>query len=100
MKFKELIDDGVMFKNSEDRKNDLKSKLILNNNDNNEGFADNIGVVRTIEEKKLKLEGIKLHAFNALISSRLQYNRSIPDTRHDRYGTNEKIPFSFPRMVI
>lgn len=78
LKFKQIIDEGLMFKNSKQRA-DLKSKII------NDPFSDSIGLVKTIEDKKLKHEGFKTHAFNALISSRLEYNRSIPDTRHDRY---------------
>lgn len=41
-----------------------------------------LGMVRTIEDQALKDEGYKLHAYNILVSNRLEFNRSIPDTRH------------------
>lgn len=41
-----------------------------------------LGMVRTIDDQALKDEGYKLHAYNILVSNRLGFNRSIPDTRH------------------
>lgn len=42
-----------------------------------------LGMVRTVEDQALKDEGYKLHAYNILVSNRLGFNRSIPDTRHE-----------------
>lgn len=41
-----------------------------------------LGLVRTQQDKKIRDEGFKKHAFNVLISNQLSYHRSIPDTRH------------------
>lgn len=41
-----------------------------------------LGMVRSLEDRKLKDEGYKIHAFNVLISSQLSFHRVIPDTRN------------------
>lgn len=41
-----------------------------------------LGVVKNEEEQKIREEGYKQHAFNVLISNKLSYHRSIPDTRN------------------
>lgn len=41
-----------------------------------------LGLVKTEEEQKIRDEGYKRHAFNVLISNKLSYHRSIPDTRN------------------
>jgi len=100
LKFKKIIDDGTMYKNSPSLLSDLKSKVKILN-----GFGpkldlvapgsnskrdpvhielESVGLIKTIEEKKERERGMKQHAFNALISSRLSSRRNIPDTRHDR----------------
>ncbi|PNF43408.1 Polypeptide N-acetylgalactosaminyltransferase 35A [Cryptotermes secundus] len=43
---------------------------------------DEVGMVKTVEDQALKMEGYKVHAFNVLVSRELSYNRDIPDTRH------------------
>jgi hypothetical protein len=41
-----------------------------------------VGMVKTVEDQALKMEGYKVHAFNVLVSRELSYHRDIPDTRH------------------
>ena len=41
-----------------------------------------LGVIKTPQDKKVKDEGFKKHAFNVLVSNRIGIRRSIPDTRH------------------
>lgn len=46
-------------------------------------FGENdLGLVRSKEDQKLREDGYTHHSFNVLVSSRLDYHRSIPDTRH------------------
>jgi len=42
-----------------------------------------LGLVRNKEDQKIREEGYSHHAFNVLISSRLDYHRKIPDSRHE-----------------
>lgn len=98
-KFRKLINDGTMYKNSPALIAELKSKVKIVNGfgpkldlggknagtgDRNNMDLESVGLIKTIEEKKEREHGMKKHAFNALISSRLSYSRNIPDTRHDR----------------
>lgn len=41
-----------------------------------------LGMVKTIRDQEIKDEGYKVHAFNVLLSTRLDLNRTIPDTRN------------------
>ena len=43
---------------------------------------DDLGLVKSKEDQKVREEGYRQHAFNVLVSSRLDYHRAIPDTRH------------------
>jgi len=43
---------------------------------------DDLGLVRSKEDQKIREDGYAHHAFNVLVSSRLDYHRSIPDSRH------------------
>lgn len=42
----------------------------------------NLGLVRNSADQKIREEGYSKHAFNVLVSSRLDYHRAIPDSRH------------------
>ena len=42
----------------------------------------NLGLVKNKEDQKMREEGYSRHAFNTLVSSRLDYHREIPDSRH------------------
>lgn len=42
----------------------------------------NLGLVRNSDDQKIREEGYSKHAFNVLVSSRLDYHRAIPDSRH------------------
>ena len=95
VKLKQLVDDGTMYKNSQSVLRQLKSKVRVinahgpykepsNRIDELQDPDSNLGLIKTIQEKKEREEGFKKHAFNTLISSRLSYHRNIPDTRHDR----------------
>jgi hypothetical protein len=94
VKLKQLIDDGTMYKNSASVVSQLRSKVKvihghgpyreLNSNRVDEDPDTDLGLIKNIQEKKIREEGFKKHAFNTLISSRLSYHRSVPDTRNDR----------------
>ena len=42
-----------------------------------------IGLVRSEEDKRIRYVGYNRHAFNELISNRIGFHRSVPDTRHE-----------------
>lgn len=42
----------------------------------------NLGLVRNNDDQKIREDGYSHHAFNVLVSSRLDYHRKIPDSRH------------------
>lgn len=44
---------------------------------------EDVGLIRNAEDKRIREEGYKRHAFNVLVSTRLDNNRDIPDTRHE-----------------
>lgn len=60
---------------------------------------DELGLVKSVADLRLKEEGYKLHGFNALISSRLGYHRSINDTRHPLCRT-QTYPSDLPTASI
>ncbi|CAG9862920.1 unnamed protein product [Phyllotreta striolata] len=43
---------------------------------------ENVGLIRSPNDQKIKEEGYKIHAYNTLVSDRLSLNRIIPDTRN------------------
>lgn len=43
---------------------------------------NDIGLIKTAEDQRIKDEGYKIHAYNTLVSNRLDLNRTIPDTRN------------------
>lgn len=45
-------------------------------------FGADLGLVRNSADQKIREEGYSHHAFNVLVSSRLDYHRAIPDSRH------------------
>ncbi|XP_053213335.1 polypeptide N-acetylgalactosaminyltransferase 35A-like [Panonychus citri] len=58
-----------------------------------------LGIVRNENDLRLKKEGLKKYAFNALISDKIGDHRNIPDTRHSlcanqTYSPIESIPKS------
>lgn len=44
---------------------------------------EDIGLIRNEGDKLTREKGYKKHAFNVLVSNRLDYHREIPDTRHE-----------------
>lgn len=44
--------------------------------------AEDPGIIRNPEERKLRVEGMRKHAFNELISERIGFHRNITDTRN------------------
>lgn len=51
----------------------------------NDELEANLGLVRNTEDQKIREDGYSHHAFNVLVSSRLDYHRKIPDSRHKMY---------------
>lgn len=47
--------------------------------------AEEIGMVKTMEEKFKKDHGYKVYAFNTLVSDKIGSYRSVPDTRNKQY---------------
>jgi hypothetical protein len=45
-------------------------------------FENELGMVKSPEDQRIRDEGYKNHAFNVLVSHKLEYHRTIPDTRH------------------
>lgn len=41
-----------------------------------------LGMVNNMADLQIKDDGYKMYAYNVLISNRLSYNRTIPDTRN------------------
>ena len=48
-----------------------------------------LGIINTKEDKKVKDEGFKKHAFNVLISNRIGFRRQLPDTRNGLCKTRQ-----------
>lgn len=73
----DLLDDHDKGSNGRNSNQSKKRK------DQDSGIDTNIiGMIQSPEDKKVKDEGFKKHAFNVLISDRIGNTRSIPDTRH------------------
>lgn len=72
-KFENYINSNKLMK-------ELEPKKILKSKD--EEVLDELGMVRTIEDKELRDEGYKLYSFNVLVSNKLSFHRQIPDTRN------------------
>lgn len=58
----------------------IKSK---HNNNIEHDIIEDLGLIRSEEDKRIREEGYRKHAFNVLVSSRLDHHRAIPDSRHD-----------------
>ncbi|XP_060517325.1 polypeptide N-acetylgalactosaminyltransferase 35A-like isoform X2 [Cylas formicarius] len=58
-----------------------------------------LGLVKNFKDQEIKDQGYKLYAYNILISNRLSYHRSIPDTRHS-LCKNLSYPKSLPTASI
>ena len=58
-----------------------------------------IGMIHSEAERKLRDEGMKKQAFNVLISDRIGYHRSIPDTRYPLCKNQTYLP-NLPSVSI
>lgn len=45
-------------------------------------LVNELGMVKNADDKRIRDEGYKIHAFNTLVSKSLSYHRDVPDTRH------------------
>jgi len=99
-KFQDLIKekDVIGYKNSKSLVKSLKSKVHPIGDDGNL-LDGSLGVIKTLEEKKLREEGYTKHAFNALMSEKLGFHREIPDTRHD-HCVLESYPEDLPAASV
>ncbi|XP_019879410.2 polypeptide N-acetylgalactosaminyltransferase 35A [Aethina tumida] len=71
--------------NSEQLVNDLQPDVLENESTNDEDLVQ-LGMVKTVEEQKIKDDGYKIHAYNVLLSNKLNLHRNIPDTRNKLCG--------------
>ncbi|XP_067005377.2 polypeptide N-acetylgalactosaminyltransferase 11 [Anabrus simplex] len=60
---------------------------------------EELGMIKTLEDQKLRDEGYKRHAFNILVSQRLSYHRQIPDTRN-ALCSKEQYPSLLPTASV
>ncbi|CAH0557198.1 unnamed protein product [Brassicogethes aeneus] len=89
-----------IFANTNDNTHKNSEKLLLHlqpdglahNNKENDDSTE-LGMVRTVEEQKIKEEGYKIHAYNVLMSMKLSLHRKIPDTRN---ALCKDINYDFP----
>ncbi|XP_075212719.1 polypeptide N-acetylgalactosaminyltransferase 35A-like [Lycorma delicatula] len=81
------------YKNSNSVINQLKPKLIKPNVPLPQGLSE-LGLVKTIEDLKVRDEGYKLYGFNALASRNLGFHRDLPDVRHKLCDKQEYPPSS------
>uniref|UniRef100_A0A1B6DK05 Polypeptide N-acetylgalactosaminyltransferase n=1 Tax=Clastoptera arizonana TaxID=38151 RepID=A0A1B6DK05_9HEMI len=86
------------YKNSEGLKKQLQAKLVkpITEVPVPEDLVE-LGMVKNLEDLRIRDEGYKFYGFNALASHNLAYNRKVPDTRHkmckdQKYA--EKLPNS------
>lgn len=100
-KFRQLVEISEKggYENSDTLVKGLRGKThvkdLVDGNDQAVSALDSLGLIRTLEDKKVRDEGYKKHAFNALISERLGYHREIPDTRHKQCAFQ-----TFPSPVV
>lgn len=71
---------GVL-KNKDIVRQKLKPVPIKPVSETNNEFYE-LGMVKNMEDLKIRDEGYRLHGFNALMSKNLDYHRSIPETRN------------------
>ncbi|CAB3375722.1 Hypothetical predicted protein [Cloeon dipterum] len=62
-------------------------------------LENEIGMVRSLEEQRIRDQGYKNHAFNTLVSHKLGYHREIPDTRN-ALCADQKYPDELPSASI
>lgn len=60
---------------------------------------DELGMVKTLEDQRIRDEGYKLYAFNALVSTSLSPIRDIPDTRN-KLCKSQKYASKLPQTSI
>lgn len=69
------------YKNSDSLVNKLRAVLPKSKSGDN-SILDELGMVKSEEDRKLRDEGYKHFAFNVLVSKNLDLHRKVPDTRH------------------
>ena len=74
-------------------RHDLQPKLVYRGS-NKDIDPDDIGLVRSAEDKKLRETGYKNFAFNTLVSRRIGLHRELPDTRNELCKTR-----TFPKVL-
>lgn len=62
--------------------------------------ASRLGVIRSAEDQRIKVEGYHQHAFNVLISNRLGKVRPLPDTRNPQCRQQEFVEWSLPTASV
>ncbi|XP_063706146.1 polypeptide N-acetylgalactosaminyltransferase 35A-like [Culicoides brevitarsis] len=73
-------------------------KFVLLHNDSGIGYE--LGMVRTIEDKRKRDFGYKTYAFNTLVSDAIGLSRTIPDSRHKTCPTQMSSSITFPSISI
>ncbi|CAG7836284.1 unnamed protein product [Allacma fusca] len=96
-KFRKLIGDQETYRNSDLLISQLSSQVRVLP-DAQESQVQ-LGLVKTVEEKRMREDGYRKYAFNALISSRLGNVRNITDTRHDKCS-GIRYPGNLPRASV
>ncbi len=64
-----------------------KNKTTKKSDSKLNSLETNLGLVRNKEDQKIREKGYSQHAFNVLVSSRLDYHRELPDSRHKMYNS-------------
>ncbi|XP_071451657.1 polypeptide N-acetylgalactosaminyltransferase 11-like [Hetaerina americana] len=84
------------YKNSEVLIKSLQAKRTIWNT---KAPSEELGMVKSADDQKIRDEGYRVHAFNVLVSHGLGYHRQIPDTRYF-LCKNETYPESLPSASI
>lgn len=88
------------YKNSEQNIKKLQPVFKTNSKlSKDEKDLTELGLVANLQEKEIKDEGYKIHAYNVLVSNRLSLHRKIPDTRNKLCGSVE-YPLKLPNASI
>ncbi|KAJ8313677.1 hypothetical protein KUTeg_008238 [Tegillarca granosa] len=62
-------------------------------------ILNELGIIKTPNDQKLRDEGTRQHAFNQLISDRIGFHRSLPDSRN-KLCHNKSYPVDLPDASI
>ncbi|XP_046397933.1 polypeptide N-acetylgalactosaminyltransferase 11-like isoform X3 [Ischnura elegans] len=84
------------YKNSEKLIKSLESKRKIWSS---KGPIEELGMVKSPDDQKIRDEGYRVHAFNVLVSHGLGYHRQIPDTRYF-LCKNQTYPENLPSASI